>query len=325
MQSPYSPLQLEMKMPERLCWRDAFEDLLALETRGQMICLESRKKEAEVSERILHDKISAAISSMNEQLEVDATYLFTFRKLQHVVAQKFPPEKLEGVIQAIRAQEESSNERIKQMKSRIANYEKRKGNSYPASRYKTRSQWMVSLISSGALPGWGAQIFNTSMGSMVQFSNMNHDPDKINVTDRELNNHFKEGIPLTLQSPQWSTFWGKYPESFKESVSYGYGAFNVVFKLGCPRTSIIKQVIRAECLKSEDGNLSTKVTLNNIFADGSRESEKIVNDPSNVLEENAKVHASMFKWHNEITRLMQKGRVGLIAEQLQSEEDDMIE
>lgn len=36
-QSPYSPLRLEMDMPQGICWRDAFEDLLALETGSQMI------------------------------------------------------------------------------------------------------------------------------------------------------------------------------------------------------------------------------------------------------------------------------------------------
>ncbi len=49
--SPYSPLQVERTLPGPN-WRDAFEDLLALETRGTMIDPEVRAREIETAEAL---------------------------------------------------------------------------------------------------------------------------------------------------------------------------------------------------------------------------------------------------------------------------------
>ncbi len=68
--SPYSPLSLEREMPSRN-WRDAFEDLLALESGGEMIDYESREKEAITAERLWREELFEGVSTVNRQLQRD--------------------------------------------------------------------------------------------------------------------------------------------------------------------------------------------------------------------------------------------------------------
>ena len=66
--SPYSPLSIERQLPNRN-WRDAFEDLLALDSGGQMIEEAERKKESVVAERLWRDQISQHVETINKQLK----------------------------------------------------------------------------------------------------------------------------------------------------------------------------------------------------------------------------------------------------------------
>lgn len=68
--SPYSPLSIERQLPDRN-WRDAFEDLLALDSGGQMINLAERKKESVVAEKLWRDHIYQRIERINKQLKRD--------------------------------------------------------------------------------------------------------------------------------------------------------------------------------------------------------------------------------------------------------------
>ena len=68
--SPYSPLSIEQQIPERN-WRDAFEDLLALESGGEMIDPESRKKETVVADRLWRARLTHVVSVTNKQLKRD--------------------------------------------------------------------------------------------------------------------------------------------------------------------------------------------------------------------------------------------------------------
>ena len=83
--SPFSPLQLEHEIPERN-WRDAFEDLIALETSGQMISRESREKEAEVAIRVARDEVHASITRSNELLARTSKHMSILQRSRKVAA-----------------------------------------------------------------------------------------------------------------------------------------------------------------------------------------------------------------------------------------------
>ena len=83
--SPYSPFHLELQIPERN-WRDAFEDLLALENGGQMTSKESRRREAEVAARLHYEKAHYIISLSNEQLVRDAKYMSVLQRMRAFAA-----------------------------------------------------------------------------------------------------------------------------------------------------------------------------------------------------------------------------------------------
>ena len=73
--SPYSPLSIEQQIPERN-WRDAFEDLLALESGGQMIDPESRERETIVSNRLWYARLTHSVSAFNQQLKRDEKCMY---------------------------------------------------------------------------------------------------------------------------------------------------------------------------------------------------------------------------------------------------------
>ena len=64
--SVYSPLRVEQQLHKQH-WRDAFEDLLALESDGERISLESRRIETEMAHKILYGKVSDMICMMNRE------------------------------------------------------------------------------------------------------------------------------------------------------------------------------------------------------------------------------------------------------------------
>ena len=54
-------------------WRDAFEDLLALETGGAMISLESRKKETEAAAELRLERGAQQITRINDFIKRDVS------------------------------------------------------------------------------------------------------------------------------------------------------------------------------------------------------------------------------------------------------------
>ena len=322
-QSPYSPLQLEMEMPDRNTWRDAFEDLLALESGGQMISLESRKKEVEVAQRLWHSHACHEISFINEQINIGAKYMSLLKRMQDVAVRKKMNELLEGMGQAIPIHEALLNQHIATGKALVARFERLVSKSQPASVYKIRGQWMASLVSSGALPSWHAQIYDSSEGHQVHLSkpdrNLEDDgTDGQIMTEEELDNHFDAGIPMQVGSPAWSTHAGYYPtpEIIPEFVREG--ADDEEFRY---RSSILTQLITAERTKSGRQDLSTKVVLRTLFTDGATEVKEISDDSCKVLEESQKVYTSMFGRSCALLMAREKARYDLAARVLKLREE----
>ena len=314
-QSPYSPLWLENEVPTQN-WRDAFEDLLALESGGQMISLESRKKESEVAKHIRHNSISHNVSLVNEQLKRNARYMSLLKRMRDMATRQNWANTLESVAEVIPPLEESSKQRIAAAESMIATLEQNMGKSFPASSYKMRGQWMASLVSSGALPGWRAQLFESSEGLQVGLSKTDGDQDILDgqrMTELEIQKQFEEGIPMQIGSPSWSTASGQYPE---------HDASITDLESSTPLApSILAQVTTVECTKVEKGNLSTKVTLTNRFTDGTVEQKEVIDDSSKVLEETHKVYASMQARTTAISVAAQQAQYDSLERQLEENEE----
>lgn len=326
-QSSYSPFRLELEMPDHHGnWRDAFEDLLALESGGQMISLESRKKEAEVAKRLWHDSVSLRVSFINDRLKSDARTMSLLQRARDLATRGNWAEPLEEVGKAIPAQEEYSKKLVADGKGWIANLEEQMGISRPASSYKMRGQWMASLVSSGALPRWLAQISESSEGFQVALSKYQEGPDDADsqsMTEMELKKQFEEGIPIQLGSPSWSTDAGHYPEPdmLREEVMDGGNIGYVKLQPFRLRPSILSQVISAECAQSEKSKVSTKVHLKTLFTDGTTDDQEIVDDASRVLEETDKVYNSMQARSASLGLALQEVEYDRIARSLQANEE----
>lgn len=326
LQSSYSPLWLEKEIPTHN-WRDAFEDLLALESSGQMISLENRSKEAEVAKRIMHDSTSHHVSLINDTLKCSANYQSLFKRMRDLAARKKWADTLEGVAEAISSEEEFSKRVIASGEGMIATLKQDMGKSFPASRYKMRGHWMASLVSSGALPGWKAQLFDSSEGFQVSIDKLDGDPDDLDgqwMTESEIKRQFEEGIPMELGSPSWSTHTRHYPESEQvpQAVGDNVSITQMEFQIPPLAPSIVSQVTTVERTKSENGDLSTKVALRNLFTDGTIEHKEVIDDPSKVLEEYERVCASMIARRNAIYTTFREAQYKTLERQVKEHEEN---
>lgn len=325
LQSPYSPFWLEIEVPTHN-WRDAFEDLLALESGGEMISLESRNKESEVAKHIRHNNISHNVSLVNDQLKHSARYMSLLKRWRDLAAREDRTDTLESIAEAIPLQEESSKQTIAAAEGMIATLEQNMGKSFPASSYKMRGQWMASLVSSGALPGWQAKLFESSEGLQVGLFKTDgdqDDPDGQRMTELEIMKQFEEGIPMQLGNPIWSTDAGHYPEPkqisevARDDVSITY----VEYPTPPVAPSVLSQATTVERSKSENGDLSTKVTLRNLLTDGTTEQKEVTNDSSKVLEEIHRVYASMQARGTAINVALQEAQYDSLYRQLEEHEE----
>ena len=321
--SPYSPLRLEVEMPKQTKWRDAFEDLLALESGGQMISLERRKKEAELAKRQWHSRVSQEISIINKEIKYGAKYLSLMKRAHDVAARKQLTEVFDDLSSSIPAREADLNQSIANGRNIKKNFEERVGESLPASAYKMKGQWMVSLVSSGALPDWFGQVLDSSDGYQVSLSKTernldDNERDGLSMTEAELNKQFNEGIPIQLGGPSWSTSDGSYPEPQMASAEVQRAIGVVQFH---HRSSILSQLIAVERTKSGKQDLPSKVVLTTVFTDGACEVKEVVDDCCKIMEENERVYDSMHARNFAIFRAREYLRFNLLRKFLKETEE----
>ena len=166
--SPYSPLQLEIEIPERN-WRDRFEDLIALETGGQMISNESREKEAEVFFRLLCQESHEAVLRVNEKLERYSKRISIYERAGNFAARRANLDMVSSFETSahqtrMESQElfDSGQAIISELKKfeqlEEADKPKRSGPSM------MKGHWIASLFSRGALPGWRSRLYDSHLG-----------------------------------------------------------------------------------------------------------------------------------------------------------------
>ena len=293
--SPFSPLQLENEIPERN-WRDAFEDLIALETCGQMISNESREKEAEVALRLLRQESHDAVLQANDMLESYSKQISLYPRARKIAARQGNFGMVSEFETAAHRVRMKSQELFNSGQAIISELKKLEQADKPklVRECMRRGQWIASLFSSGALPGWRSHLYDSAFGHYWSFDK--GDEDGISISEVELSNHFQQDMPLQFISPPWSTYNGGYPE-VQQVANLGSDDLSIVdyteLKPPLLRHSLCSQSTSTERTGLPNGLVSTKVKIWNRFTDDREEEKHIVDDAGKVMEEVRKAMLAM--------------------------------
>lgn len=303
MGSPYSPFRVEKELPKR-DWRDAFEDLLALESGGEMISHESRKHEKAVAANLSWERAKHCIETLNK-LNSQAGPLFS--RAQTALNAAKSTGQLDPSI--TRWLDDKLNESREMMQRRVAVAEAFKAKEatsreWSASRRKDRGQWMASLITSGALRGWGSALEDSEHGPLITLykeQTAPEDYDSIALTERELHEHFEGGKPFEagVPGPPWYEVSSGPPavsvddhQVVEESSSPQPPPEERIVVSRVPdRPYFSRQTTAAECITLPNGKMATRVVMKNYLTNGGVEEKVILHEPGKVLQEVEKARA----------------------------------
>lgn len=324
---PYSPLYVEQEMPTKN-WRDAFEDLLALDSGGQMIDLDVRDQEALTAKRLWTQKIHRNVSLYNKQLKQDGKQLNLHTRIRDAYAKKGNAELAGAFDEQAKRIRLGTEFPVAHGQMQIAMLKDNENRILAASMYKSRPHWVTSLVSSGAITGWRANLFDSSEGLQVGFRKTEVDENEyhydLQVTEMEMIRQFREGIPMRPGSPEWSTDNLHYPVSFsvrddapstEDSINAGDNespetkdieTFKPIFPAALRPMSILGQIITAERKTLRNGKITVNVLLTNHHTNGTIEKTEIRDNACKVSEELEKASDSMCDmreaWEDEARR-----------------------
>ena len=315
--SPFSPLQLEHEIPERN-WRDAFEDLLALETSGQMISRESREKEAKIAARVAREELQAIITRSNELFARSSRYMSILQRSRKLAVGRNITDWVSGIDKAALEERTKCQNLIESSQTLISQFNEMEqaGKPIVSRDVMLMGHWIASLISSGALPTWESRLYNSANGTLWSFNKkiVSHESTEsteqvndqagLDVTDGALHARFYRGIPLQAARPSWSTKIGGYPEFIEvTNVNPDDGAVVGYTSVKSPplRHSICSQSTTADRTRLPSGLVSTRVLIRNSFTDGRTEKREIVDDAGKVLEEVKKATMAMNNRAHELS------------------------
>ncbi|KAL6717404.1 hypothetical protein ACLMJK_005319 [Lecanora helva] len=288
-----------MKYPKRN-WRDAFEDLIALETRGEMISTESRDEEKATARRIGLEIASKRIGKLMQWNDNDAKFIpmveasrrmaersernkhlipwfdDQFKGLQGIIGFRF------SLAQMFKDRQEDRQD-------------------WPASKRKGRGQWLQSLITHGAMTDWSSWMQDSSDGEHFGLiRETSEDNDSVTLTELELGQLFEDGKPFEhgnpgpplYQVPDDTSAADREPEIRHLSVPppdrppplYSYTP---------ERSYFVTQELWAKPVGLPSKRVGTEVTLKNFFTNGETEETVFVQEPGKVLEEVEKARASI--------------------------------
>ena len=279
--SVYSPLRVEQQQPGRR-WRDAFEDLLALEANGEMISLRSRQEEKTMTVKIRHGIASCIIHMINGRIkDFDPRQNTDTRDDENLLEVKSVMDRVVKAGKAFRKKKETEL-------------------TLPASEQKERGQWITSLVSSGVLPGWISRYEKRSRSSEVVFR-LSHPmarPEEENIivlTNRELWHRFNSAehslidFAKDLQALQALKVRGASQAAIPPPEEVNVNEDRYVGKSSSRATSDLQQLITqtttAERLLLPDGSRVNKAIITNQFSNGKEEIIEVVQDAAKVLEE----------------------------------------
>lgn len=127
-----------------------------------MISAESRKDEEEVAARLYFEQVHHGVSHVNETLKLDQKYMSLLHRWRaYAISQKNADMTAfitEIDSKNIPSQEQRSRELVNMGEKLIAQLKENQAKTWPASRLKLRTQWLASLVSSGAVPEWQVRL-----------------------------------------------------------------------------------------------------------------------------------------------------------------------
>ena len=285
--SSYSPLRLERDMPSKN-WRDAFEDLLALEANNEMISDEHRRAENEVAAIERYTFANASMSMFGREMKKNSDFQSSTLDFRQGLLQKGDTEMVKQIddrlLPILKKEYEKSTVEAQEVKKKFE--EQRHAN---ASSLKPRGQGIASLITSGALPDWHSDTSTSLDGTVMGFGKRDAPPDldsSFSISELELQKVFEEGqdysfgLPLPLPSKTVKTLTDG-------SIVYenAGGVADPYSHLGPNPTSPLSQRAYSEPIRLPNGSVGRKVILKNSLADGTTVTKEFEREPAKLLEE----------------------------------------
>ena len=298
--SPYSPFRVEQELPKR-DWRNAFEDLLALESGGDMISHESRKQEKAVAAKLNWERASSCIEKLNKLNARDA-HSFNLMETAFSAAKsqgnQIDPSVVSWWNEKQKMVKEMVQRRVALAEAFKAREETRR--EWSASSRKERGQWMASLITSSALRGWKSTLEDSEEGALINLVAL-EPPNGISFSERELHDHFEDGKPLDDGVPGPPMYEISYrpsvvPVEDHQFVDDGSSSQpppdepTIVSRIP-ERPCFCGQTTVAERITLPNGKMATKVIMQNYLTNGEFEEKVITQEPGKVLEEVEKARA----------------------------------
>lgn len=303
--NPYSPLRLEREMPSQN-WRDAFEDLLALESGGEMIKAENRKAEdqAAACERFRHT--SWVISCTNRISIKKSKEQALLQEHYEIAARHEDTSAMDTIRNKLLPALKSDHEGFIDLAQRTKDeYEKERD--LTASQGKPRGQWIASLMNSGALPTWTWGLSNSTDGPVMDFRTRNTAPESygtVSLSEQELSEIFEEERPFSFsptvplpQAPIDALVNGTH-----RIESHPWEDFT-------PSKAVVAQSADTEPTKLPDGSSGWKTNVCNTLADGTSVTKAFAEKPGELYEEIVNARASMDHLRSLVRSMLNVSRI----------------
>lgn len=282
--SPYSPLHLERDIPTKN-WRDPFEDLLALQSRGEMIEDADRKAEEQVEAMERFKTSSHFISSVNAGLE-HIKQGEAMMQEEHATAVKDNDTRTMDAISndILPAMKQDRERYIAFARSVKASYDR--DLAMPASRWRPRGQWIATLMNTGAVPNWTWRLTNSNDGPVTTFSTRDDtaSPESsgvVSISERELTQTFADNQPFEISCAKpvppgaMKALLGKDHNIRGDQLYDGY----------TPQKSIVAQSASSDAVALPDGSRAWKTTVRSELADDTSVTRAFVREPGKLYGE----------------------------------------
>ena len=270
-----------------------------------MIDQESRSKESSIMESLFFRNLRRKVNSADAQVQWFKKLQDGAKDLRAVFARINAVPELQSIDRDFIPQLEKDSEAFVIVRDELvakANRSDYKG--LPASQYKGKGQWMISLISSGAITAWMAHRYDSSAGNQIhvekQELNEDGEADGMTFTADDLKGKYDDGslMQRALQVPLWTTALGQYPtlvaapdphadQTISEDSS---GPEAHIPQHQISPTMLVPNAFLAQHLRAErtilgNGQMSVKVFIMNMLANGQNENKEFRDDPGKVTEE----------------------------------------
>ena len=291
-------------------WRDAFEDLLALNAGRDMIHPQSRRAEDDKAAKIRYNFANDYIQTYNtmqrrslkfqeKMMEKRRAYVDDGHTKHVILMDKMVFPYVKSKIETSLVAAQSQKAAFEAERHAKASYLKRPGH------------WIASLITNGAVPGWQSVMKNGVDGPVLAFERRDAPPEldaQMAFSERELEGLFrgqeyKLGIPPALPSDVVNLVVDSTSNTSKGRLAVG------VIRRCLPNpSSIILQRSCAELIKLHDGSIGAKAYIVNQLADRHVENKEFLEEPAKVFEEMEHARQSMQLLGQAVVEHMQRPR-----------------